>query len=99
MTIGEEIRDEKLQHAINRNTAKIVALWSGKIDKYEYDTGEKILPSDQTRMIDPTLCTYTDSGKTLEKQIITTGDKGRKQVEALILLKLDVQQLSIKDEI
>ena len=35
------IRDEKLQYKINREAAKISALSSGKIDKYEYLTGKK----------------------------------------------------------
>ena len=47
MTIDDKIRDEKLQYDINRKAAKISALSSGKIDKYEYVTGEEILPSDQ----------------------------------------------------
>ena len=45
MTINEQIRDEKLQYDINRETAKRSALSSGKINKYEYLTGEEILPS------------------------------------------------------
>ena len=44
MTIDDKIRDEKLQHGINREAAKISALSSGKIDKYEYLTGKKIQP-------------------------------------------------------
>ena len=47
MTIKDQIRDEKLPYDINRETAKISALLSGKIDKYEYLTGEDILPSNQ----------------------------------------------------
>ena len=46
MTIDDNIRDEKLQYHINRETAKISALSSGKIDKYEYLAGEKMLPPD-----------------------------------------------------
>ena len=34
MTINGQIRDEKLQHDINRDAAKILALPSGKIHKY-----------------------------------------------------------------
>ena len=45
MTIDGKIRDEKLQYDINREAAKISALSSGKIDKYEYLRGEEILPS------------------------------------------------------
>ena len=45
MTIGDKISDEKLQYNINRDTTKIPALSSGKIDKYQYPTGKKILSS------------------------------------------------------
>ena len=38
MTTEDQIRDKKLQYDINREAAKISALSSGKIDKYEYLT-------------------------------------------------------------
>ena len=41
MIIEDQIRDEKLQYDINRETAKISALSPGKIDKYEYLTSKK----------------------------------------------------------
>ena len=47
IAIDDKINNEKLQYDINREGAKISALSSGKINKYEYLTGEKILPSDQ----------------------------------------------------
>ena len=47
MTIVYQIRDEKLQYDINRAAAKISALPSNKINKYEYLTGEEILPSNK----------------------------------------------------
>ena len=43
MTINDPIRDEKLQCEINGEAAKISALSSGKIHKYECLTGEDIL--------------------------------------------------------
>ena len=52
MTIDDQIRDEKLQFNINREAAKISALSSGKIHKYEYLTGEDILPSNQQKIIE-----------------------------------------------
>ena len=52
MAIDDQIRDEKMQYDINREAAKISALWSGKIDKYEYLTGEEILPSNQNSIIE-----------------------------------------------
>ena len=47
MTTDDQIEDEKLQYDINREAAKISALSSGKVDKYEYLTGKEILPSNQ----------------------------------------------------
>ena len=47
MTIDDKIRDEKLRYSLNREQRKISALLSEKIDKYEYLTGEEILPFDQ----------------------------------------------------
>ena len=51
MTINDKITDEKFQKDINRKAAKISALSSDKIDKYESLTGEEILPFDQNRLI------------------------------------------------
>ena len=50
------IRDEKLQYDINREAAKISAISSQKINKYEYLTGKEILPSDQRRVIEHAKC-------------------------------------------
>ena len=44
MTINDQVKYEKLQYDINREATKISAL-SGKLHKYEYLTGEDILPS------------------------------------------------------
>ena len=52
MTTDDKIRDEKLKYNTNRKAEKMSALSSGKIDKYEYLTGEEILPSDQSRIIE-----------------------------------------------
>ena len=49
MTIEDQIRNEKLQYDVDREAAKISVLSSGKIDKYEYLTGEEILPSNQKK--------------------------------------------------
>ena len=47
MTTNDQIREEKLRYDINREAAKISALSSGKMHKYEYLTCEDILPSNQ----------------------------------------------------
>ena len=51
MTINDQIRDGQLQYNINREASKISALSSNKFNKYEYITGEEILPSNQKQMI------------------------------------------------
>ena len=67
MTIDDHIRDEKLQYDINRETAKISALLLGKIDKYEYLTGEEILQFNQKQIIEQAKFTYSPLGKDFEK--------------------------------
>ena len=47
MDIDDQIKDEKVQYGINREAAKLSALSSGKIEKYEYLSCEEILPSNQ----------------------------------------------------
>ena len=83
MTINDQIRDEKLQYDINRVASKISALSSGKIHKYEYLTGEDILPSNQQQIIEQAKFTYSTLGKDFEKQIKTTEDQGEKQIKAI----------------
>ena len=77
MTIDDQIRDEKLQYDINRETAKISALSSGKIHKYERLTGEDILPMNQQQIIEQAKFTYSPLGKAFEKQIKTIEDHGK----------------------
>ena len=83
MTIEDQIKDEKLQYDINREAEKISALSSGKLDKYEYLTGEEILPSNQQQIIQQATFTYSPLGKALEKQIKTIKDQGEKQKKAI----------------
>ena len=63
MTINDHIRDEKLRYYINRQAAKVSALSSGKIHKYEYHTGQDILPSNQQQIIVQARFTYSALGK------------------------------------
>ena len=58
MTIDDQIKDEKLQYGVNREAAKISALSSGKIDKYECLAGEEILPSNKKQVIEQATFTY-----------------------------------------
>ena len=65
-----------MQYNINREAAKISALSLDKIDKYEYLTGEEILPSNQRQIIEQANFAYFPLGKALKKQT-------EKQVDAL----------------
>ena len=67
----------------NREAAKISALSSGKIDKYEYLTGEEILPSNQQQIIEQAKFTYSPLGKAFEKQTKTIKDQGEKQIKVI----------------
>ena len=87
MTLEDQIRDEKLQYDIDTEAAKILTLSSGKTDKYEYLTGEEILPSNQQQIIEQATFTYSPLRKAFEKQIKTIEDHGKKQIDALADLK------------
>ena len=83
MTIKDKIRDEKVQDSINREAAKISALSSGEIDKYEYLTGNEILSSNQSQIMELANFTYSPFGKALEKQTKTIEDQREKQIKEI----------------
>ena len=80
MTIDDQVRNEKLQHDINKEAAKISTLSSGKLHKYEYLTGEDILPSTQQQIIEQSKSTYSSLGKAFEKQTETIEDQGKNRL-------------------
>ena len=93
-----KLKIKKLQYDINREAANISALSSGKIDKYEYFTGEEILPSNQQQIIEQAKFTYSPLGKAFEKQTKIIKDQGKKQVDALESLNTYDKELKpIKD--
>ena len=69
--------------------AKLLALLSGKIDKYEYLTGEEMLPSDQSRIIEQVKFTYSLLSKAFEKQ---------KQTDAITNQNKRLEALTNKDD-
>ena len=79
MTIDNKIRDEKLQYDINKKTAKMSVLSSGKIVKYEYLTSEEILHPNQRQIIEQAKFTYNPLNKAFQKQIKVIKDQGKKQ--------------------
>ena len=61
-------REEKLQYDINTVAAKISVWPSGKIDKDDYLTCEKVLSTQQQRLIEVTKCSYSRLRKAFENQ-------------------------------
>ena len=78
MIIDNQIEGEKIQNDVYREPAKIAALSSRKIDKYEYVTGEEIFPSNQKQIIKQAKFTYSPLGKAFEKQTKAIEDQGKK---------------------
>ena len=70
-----------MQYDISREAAKIWVLSSGKIDKYEYLTGEEILPSNQRQIMEQSKFACSPLKKAFEKQ-------RKKEVGALKSLNL-----------
>ena len=98
MTINDQIRDEKLQYDINREAAKILALSSGKIHKYEYLTGEDILPSNQQQIIEQAKFTYSPLRKAFEKQIKTIKIKEKSKLMPQNLKDRNKQVVKVNDD-
>ena len=87
MTIDDRIRDEKLQYDITREEEKISAFSSGKIDKYTNLTREEMLPADHIKVIKQAKSTYSPLRKGFKKRIKIIEEQGKKQSEALKVLK------------
>ena len=83
MAIDDKNIDEKLQCDINREAAKVSALSSGKIDKYEYRTVKEILLSYQSRIIEQAKVSNFALRKPLEKQTRITEDYCQKSIKAI----------------
>ena len=79
----DKIKDVKVKYDINREVAKISALYSGQINKHELLTCEEILPIDQTRIIEQAKFSYSSLGQAFGKQTKTIKEQGRKQIEAI----------------
>ena len=68
MGIDDQIKDVKLQYDIKTKAAKISALSSDKIDKYEYLAGEGILPSNKKQIIEQAKFAYSPLRKVFKEQ-------------------------------
>ena len=101
MRHDDKLRDEKLQCDTYREAAKISVFSSVKIDKYEYLTGEEILPPDQSKIIEQAKFKYSLLGKALEKQtktIVHTTEKQMTSIENRVEKQiLNTEQNSIRE--
>ena len=88
---------QKIWHALfSWNTRFEIRPFTLLPTKYEHLTGEEILPSNQSRIIEQVKFTYSLLGKAFEKQIETIEEQGITQVEALKALKLEKNKDDIK---
>ena len=78
-----------MQHGINKEAAKISALSSGKIDKYEYLTGEEILPFNQRQTKEQANFAYPLLRNAFEKQ-------AEKQINAIMSLDISNKKDELK---
>ena len=82
MTTNEKNRDEKVQCDTNKEAGKVSALSSGKVDKYEYLTGEETLPSNQSQIKQQAKFTFYPWFKALEAEIKRIKEKRETQITA-----------------
>ena len=68
MKMKYKIRDEKVEYNINREAAKISALSSGKIDKFEYLTSKEVLLSNQRQIVEQAKFAFSSLRKALQKE-------------------------------
>ena len=91
-----------LKYNIDIEASKASAISSEKSDRYEYVTGQVMLPSNQGQIIEQATFIYISLGNVFEKQTKTIEDqntKGKNKLKLSRVLKLDSQQISIKGAI
>ena len=69
--------------------AKLSALSSGKVDKYEFLISEAILPPDQKRMTEQINFLYSPLGKAFQEQTKTIDDNYKEIFEELVKERFD----------
>ena len=89
MVIDNKIGDEKLQSDIYREAAKISALSSGKIDKYEFLTGKEMFSLDQRGVIEQAKFAYSALEEAFEKQRKAIEEQGKNKLK---LQKFQIQK-------
>ena len=95
--LDDKIKAEKVTHDLGQESAKISALKSGNIDKYEYLTGQEIIPTGQAADLAHAKFEYSPLGKAFEKQVKTIKEQGEKQVKAIENTLMPIQQRTNTD--
>ena len=78
MTIDDKMRKKNFNMVLTEKQQKYQHYYPQKKDKYEYLTGEEILPSVQSRVIEQAKFPYSSLEKAFEKQTKTGRKQGRK---------------------
>ena len=91
--INDQIKEEKPKYGISKEAEKILALSSGKIDKYKYLTGEKISYFNQKQITEQAKSTYLPLGKSFEKETKSVNDTGKNKLRVYTLQNLLISNL------
>ena len=81
-TLDDKIKSSKLKHEIGELAAKISALKTGDIDKYELLTDQELIPRGADASLASKRFEYSPLGKAFEKQIKAIEEQGEKQASA-----------------
>ena len=76
--LDDKIKAEKIAHDLGKEAAKISALKSGNIRKYQYLTDQEIIPSGREEALSMARFEYSPLGKALEKQTKTIQEESKK---------------------
>ena len=90
--LDDKIKEERVTHDLGQESAKISALKSGNIDKYEYLTGQEVIPTGKEADLAHAKFEYSPLGKAFEKQVKTIKEQGEKQVKAIENTLVPMQQ-------
>ena len=83
MTIEVKLKMKNYNMILIERLQKYRLYRQAKIDKYEYLTGEEILPSNKQQIIEQAKFTYFPLRKAFQKPTKTIEDQGEKQIKAI----------------
>ena len=81
--LEDKVRQAELEHDVQETAAKISALKSGDIDKYELLTETDVIPRGAEASLAAAKFEYSPLGKAFDKQVKAIEEQGNKQVAAI----------------